>query len=558
MILETIFGLNAAGNSLVDNITENIDRIIEKAGETIRGILTEITQNIERILSKLNTVFKDVMKTTLESLEQFTNSLFYQLNQSFNNIAKHIDNILDGIIENIESLLETAKNTLIEVVTQLEKSISNIIIKAGETVNYVVDKVMYNILTISGWMLLGIGLIIFAVMFTKRGLPTGATGIAVISIIGLFFILFASIAIIPHFRTWVMQYTGLGLKARLKMAEEEAEIESITPTFIHPGKTKELTIRGLFLTQKGEAPTVTLHNLPVSIIPPSSPGELKLNLKGLQLPEGSLSLRLIYSEEESKEVAIESKIPPPPKAPADLFIKNVIFSPKYPLVGQQTKVSVVVQNGGKTTATDFNISLTAYKGATPSKERATLAPGKRQSLQFHCTWNNPGNQDIRIHADSSQKIKEKTESNNVKWHTITVYPKKYEARIDFTRIILPGGLQTTHQEFYIQAGTKEETVKLNIHGNAPTKSVIVYPGDKLNFRGRIRYGDPNVPASYRWNDFQMLKTFLPNLPKENPGMLGNMHFHNYVMTEHYVDRRDWYGNIATYQVFYKIKFKGIG
>ncbi len=439
-VATAIFG----GKSLLSSVED----LLEEAGELIDDVsdlVTDITTNVNQIIDKLSETYQDNLNVTLDSLGEFTGGLLRKLTDTFYEINEVLMNNVEYIINSAKDLLEDLKNKLLDIIQQVEKSITNILIVAGETASYVVDRVIYNLLNYSSWVLFGIGLIIFITTLAKRGIPEGGAGILMLVLMGIFIFLFGAIGLIPKFRSYIIRFTGLGLKAKLEEGDAIATtfVSRLYPSTIEIGKTKELQIKGLGLLPNGQQPSVRINGttLPIKA---AADDVIVVDVSKVDLPNGSSTLMVDYPDIEQFARVIQIKKINPP---ADLVVTKIRTNPKYPIVGQTFTTTIGIKNYGKTTAKNFQVGWAPDVGQTYISENvSSLKAGQSTNVTLRHKYKNGKVYSSLAAVDYKRTVQESKENNNTRALDISVVPTHWKVGfkfISFTFEDVPTGIEET-------------------------------------------------------------------------------------------------------------------
>jgi len=451
-LIGTIASAVIGGKSLMSSA----EGLLAEAGnlvDDVNDLITDITNNVEDIVDKLSDTYQDNMSATFDSLDEFTGNVLRKLTNTFNEINDILMQSVEFIVKQARELLEDLKSKLLDIIIQVEKSITKIIIVAGETASYVVDKVTYNLLTYSSFALFGIGLIIFITMLAKRGIPEGAAGVIMLTLMGIFILLFGAIGLIPKFRTYIIKFTGLGLKSRLETTEvaDTAIVSRVFPNPIEIGKTKELHIKGLSLLLEEQQPTISINGINLTI-KAAADEAIVVDVSKLNLPSGSVTLKIDYPDlDQITRIINVQRLDPP----ADLIVTKVRTNPKYPVVGQAFTTMVTVKNNGKTTAENFKVGWEPDFNKTVTPETvAALKPGQSTNVNLRHKYSSGKVYSTVARVDTTNKIQESKENNNTRTHEVSVVPTHWKVGFDFITFNLhPASFRIVETTFTIKEGT---------------------------------------------------------------------------------------------------------
>ena len=404
-MLGTILTL-VVGSKLLQN---NIDDTIDSAGSEVKDILKEVKNHIKELTDKISKTYQENLNLTLDSLDAFTSNKL----REFGDFIERTNELLrDDILLAKETALEIlaeAKKTVLETTKAVEESVKKVIIVAGETADFVLDKAIYNILTLSGWILLGVGLLVIIAIYAKRGIPEGLAGILVLVFTGIFLVLFAMLALIPRFRTWIMKFTGLGLKARVERRESQPLVLQVDPNPIVP-ETKEFQIRGDALLPGGKRPSISVNGINAKINA-ATENEIAVSTNGLDLSSlgfgtQSVQILLTYADKNLEISCIAKVHNPPPKTVPILNIVSVLLAPPEPVVNQPAIATVTVLNNGQKDAGAFEIIWKPDGNVVESiRVDSGLKINEQKAIQLSHVYRNAGKFTSLTTIEGSGQIK---------------------------------------------------------------------------------------------------------------------------------------------------------
>ncbi len=442
--LLTIGAIIVAGKVVSDQIKGIIGRVSVEA----RELLEEIDGDINRTIANLERTYQDNLNATLNSLDAFTRNQLLQLEQTFTRLNEEIQSTIDFASQRF---IETVRATRLEVqlaAVELERSLKNVIVIGGETIAYVVDRTINNIILVASIILFGIGLIFFTGYLFKQGLPGGFTSFLVLFFMLLFLAVFGVLAFVPKFRGMAMSYTGVGLKGRLEDFEDQPRILAITPQPVTVTATAELKIWGVSLLPENKVLEIKVGTRK---FPPKakSQEQIVIGLVGFASPSGSYDLVLLYNGEEGPRAVAEIKQPAPPPQPSDLRIRTTSFvvNPNPPEEDRVCTFSFEIQNIGQGPAASFNVKFEPEAGTSAFQTFAVSGLDSGDTRAFTATHTYPRSGQIQavVVVDPEGRVSEQNEANNVATLSFNVQPYQRQLIVQKSKKVYEGDFDVDTQ-----------------------------------------------------------------------------------------------------------------
>lgn len=330
--LLTIGGVIVTGKFLSNEISGLIGQIGDLA--------KQIKKDLDDLVEKLEETYQDNLNITLDKLDAFTRNKIEEVFHLF-------EKVQEGIRDDISLISAELRDSIRLVSYELEGNLKRTLIVGGEAVAYVVDRVTYNIILIVAVVALAVGLVAFPWVLLKTGLPEGFAKVLVMAFMAIFLAFFVPLALVPRFRGFIMNFTGIGLKARIDPEDmnDAPYIINHNPASIILGETLELKVWGVNLLPEAKKPTAKLAGTELEVKSFNSDTVVldvsKLFAADLQ---GSYDLVLFYDSKEGPREGIEIKKPVPLP---NLVITEFKISPSSPTKNQPIEVTIKIKNTGQ-------------------------------------------------------------------------------------------------------------------------------------------------------------------------------------------------------------------
>jgi len=242
-IAASIEKVTNAATDLLNKIND-ISRLVDSKLES-----GEITQGIADLIDgRLQTV-SELLETTIQNSGGYVfDRLDGSVDNAFDELGKLLDELLNGVLGNyIPAIIDQISAQMQLQINTITSSMEDlIVVTAGQTI-YVIDKTINGLVITFSIIILAIGLIIFAIIFLRKGRRiTGANYIG-IGLIAIFLAFFLVLALSSTVRGMVI--SGFDYGAELKVKEITPKITGIIPQNIVLGKTKRIYIYGTHLNK---------------------------------------------------------------------------------------------------------------------------------------------------------------------------------------------------------------------------------------------------------------------------------------------------------------------
>lgn len=370
--------------SLGANTARELQEVIKVAGGETRQTLQQLMNDINLLTQTLSDKYQNNLDITIRSLDSFMQSqismllfLIDTVHNKLQEIIQQIGNVLDETIKKAineaKDLMESASRKIEQILQEIEQHVKNMIIYGGEAAVYVINRATYDAILIFSILMLGIGLLLFVLLFYRWKIPSGPRRAFVVILMLSFLALFGSLTFVPTARAYVMVYTGLGLEGTLQEAIGPSIIK-VVPEKITLGNTQNLEIWGNNLLPRNKTLTVNISESPVEVVA-FSDRTVVVNVTNLDVQKDWASVVLMYDGKEGVRDTIEiihpytPPITPPitPTLTPDLVITEFTLVPTSVTLGSSVRCIITVSNQGNGPAGQFKVGWKPYS-SIPAKE----------------------------------------------------------------------------------------------------------------------------------------------------------------------------------------------
>ncbi len=424
--------------SLGANTARELQNAIQLATGEARAILEELNGNLNTLISTLSQTYRDNLYVTLDSLDAATHSKLLELKGMIDQINEQLQQDIMLASQEAQNVIRRASLEIRRATFELEQSVKNTIIVAGETGVYVVDRAVYDGILFASLILLGLGLLLFIWLLFSRRVPSGWARYAVIGFMAAYLALFGAMALVPPVRAYAMTFTGVGLQQRLEVVKPQPRILDTFPDTVIIGKTKELEIWGTTLFPENHSPSVKIAGTPVPVNA-SDDKRVVANVSGLNLPDGSRDVVLAYDGRDGpREVVKFFRLTPTP-APPDLIISNYTIDPPSPVARGNARATITVRNQGSgPVSKSFAVRWIPGSTILPKDTQVgNLGAGQSQTFTFDYSYLTPGRVDAVAIVDPLNFVTETSEGNNSLTRSFNVQPapqRRARVGVTFTQI----------------------------------------------------------------------------------------------------------------------------
>ena len=566
--------------SLGANTVRELQEAIQIAGGEVRTTLQELDGILGDLLAELEETYQDNLNITIDSLDAVTRNKLLEVESIMLSVNEMIQDDIRLIGDEARQLLQDATLQARILADDIKGDLQDVVIVAGETGVFLIERATENIIIIASVILLAIGIIVFVVVLFRRGVTSaGFAAILGYVLILAYIALFGAMVLSPQLRGQVIATTGIGLRDRLETVINQPSIFAVIPNAINIGETDELDIWGSQLLAGGEEPEITIADVPVptsaisrdrivldvsSVVAaaaqaasapvealasaanlvigrdlasdlelapalpvdktiidferPIAPGlENIFDLipldpglfddPGLELPEGSATLKLDYKTHEDITTIVRVIEPTPIPLPPDLRISRFVVTPSGLVENQNARASITIRNSGGTEARNFKVQWRpAPSMQAEDVNVSSLMPGASQTFNFNQNYPNRGSFDSVATVDPLNRVAESNEGNNDRQVRVTVAeepPRQSRVTIQFTRVTVhddadpwPKGAGEIRFEFSAngQSSRFPNSGSTKISSGASksfsrTIQLILNEGDTLNVFVNGREGD---------------------------------------------------------------------
>lgn len=590
---EAIFQTIGDFLSLGANTVREVQEAIQLAGSEVRSILQQLEGTLLDLLGELEDTYQDNLNITLDSLDATTRNKLLEVESIMLTVNEMIQEDISLIGDEARDIIQTATLEIRRLTDDIKRDLQDVVLVAGETGVFLIERTTENIIVIASIVLLAIGLLLFVFILMRGGIRSAGFATILGYVFIFAYLIFFGAMLVPQVRALVMATTGIGLRERLETITDQPDIFAVIPNTIRIGETDEIDIWGSQLTPNGEEPTVTIANRSVTVgamssdrivldvsrvvaaaaqaeadpvealaaatklligrdlasdleLAPALPVDKTIRIEepidsrlrnvfdlirinpdlfgpGVELPEGSATLKLEYENFEDITTVVTVIEPTPIPTPADLRISRFVVTPSALVENQNARASITVRNDGETEARNFMVRwkpTATHPGLSANVSR--LMPGASQIFTFNHAYVNQGTFDTVATVDVLNRVAESNEGNNDSQVRVAVAeepPRQARVTVRFTGVTVhddadpwPKGAGEIWFSFSVNSASgrypNSGSVKI---GSGSTKSftrtfpVTIAEGDTLHVFVNGREGDDDsgddsmgtVNATYR-------------------------------------------------------------
>jgi hypothetical protein len=412
--------------SLGANTVRELQEAIELASGEAAALLQGLKNDLESLVQTLSEAYQDNLNITLNSLDAFTRNKLFELQALVDQVNRALQDDIRLIGQEARDVIRQAGLRVRQATAELEQSLKNVVVVAGETGAFLVDRVVFTAILVIALVLLGLGLLLFIFLLFTRRVPAGWVGVLVLGLMGVFVLLNGALVLSPSVRLFVITFTGLGLQERLEAVADKPRILDVLPDPIILGDTREVDVWGSHLRLNGTPPTATigLREVPVNA---ASDQRVVVDVASLDAPDGSTNLVLRYGGEEGPAEVVRLARATPVPQPPDLEIVGFALNPPSPVEDGNTRATLTVRNAGGGPAQNFVLQWQPFANSTATAIKTLvdqLAPGASRSFTFDFAYPNAGAFDTLAVVDPPPgTVAETSEANNSRALRVNVQPR---------------------------------------------------------------------------------------------------------------------------------------
>jgi uncharacterized protein YraI len=247
---------------------EEARSVVRTAGEEARQTLDRFYEQNERMVAVLSDAYQDNLDVTIDNLDEGSRRMLRNWEDSLQEVNQILVHDLFLVESSMIRVVGEASDETQETVQQMEASLKNVIITAGETTIYIVDRLTNNVLTIIAIVLTGLGILLLIYLFFVYRMPSGTSARFVYAFMTIYLLGFGSLIASPVARAYAMRSTQVGLRAELqKTARPEIVFSAIVSDGIGNGQPRvELLGRNLWTESARPKVMVGERPAPVNIL----------------------------------------------------------------------------------------------------------------------------------------------------------------------------------------------------------------------------------------------------------------------------------------------------
>ena len=257
--------------SLGANTVRELQEAIQIAGGEVRTTLQALEGTLADLLNEIEQTYQDNLNITLDSIDAVTRNKLLEVESLMLDVNEMIREDIQLASDEAQEVIQNAALQARALTDDIKRDLQDVVIVAGETGVFLIERTTENLIIIASVILLAIGLIVFVVVLLRGG--ARSSGFATILGYGLILVFigfFGALVLLPQFRGFVITSTGIGLREKLEVVTKQPSIFAVLPNVVTVTETEELEIWGSQLTPDGEQPTITIADRPVPIAAISS------------------------------------------------------------------------------------------------------------------------------------------------------------------------------------------------------------------------------------------------------------------------------------------------
>ena len=250
--------------SLGANTIRELQEAIKVAGVEVRETLVTLSNEIQRTIDQLSQTYQDNLQITISSLDEFTRRKLMEFQNLLLNVNAALQEDIRLIGLEARNTIQTAANQCALLSAEITQNLNELIIVAGNTASFVVDKATFNLILVIAVLLFGIGLIVFACLLFTKKLPQNMFA-RVTSIVFIFAFLgiFAALIFIPSTRIYAITAMG-GSVTELQSSPRTPKILFTKPDTITVGVDRTIALTGINLLAE-DKPRVFLGEIELKV-----------------------------------------------------------------------------------------------------------------------------------------------------------------------------------------------------------------------------------------------------------------------------------------------------
>ncbi|MBZ0300728.1 MAG: hypothetical protein K8J31_13345, partial [Anaerolineae bacterium] len=326
--------------SLGANTVRELQQAIQIAGSEVRATLEQLEGTLLDLMNELQETYQNNLNITLDSIDALTRNKILELENMMLTVNELLQDDIRLISDEAKGVIQEAALRARVLSDDIKRDLQDVVIVAGETGVFLIERTAENIVIIASVILLAVGLLIFVGLLLRGGVKgTGFAAILGYLLLLAYVALFGALILVPQFRGFVMTSVGIGLRDRLETIINQPNVFAVIPDEIKVGETEEIEIWGSQLTPNGEQPTITIAGsavpvaaiggdrivLDVSAVVASAAAEATDSLDELQgVDEVVLSQRLVSGPDSGSE-EVEAEALPIGPIRDGVFVKPIDF-----------------------------------------------------------------------------------------------------------------------------------------------------------------------------------------------------------------------------------------
>jgi len=262
---EVVMLISDESMAVTRQVGEEARLVVRAAGEEARLTLDHFQANNERLLQQISETYQGNLDITIDSLDEGSRRMLENYYDSL--IAVNEILVYDMLLVEASSqrVIAGAGDEAGAAINHLESSMTNLIMVAGETTVYLVDRTTNNVITVMAIILTGLGLLLLIYLFFVHQMPVGKSARFVYAFMVVYLIGFGLLIASPTARVYAMRSAQVGLRAEL---EKSTDPQVILYRVIPEGADNEgarIEVNGRHLLAGAGRPTATLDGRPLAV-----------------------------------------------------------------------------------------------------------------------------------------------------------------------------------------------------------------------------------------------------------------------------------------------------
>ena len=244
---------------------EEARAVVRVAGEEARLTLEQFHRQNEELLRQINESYRGNLDFTIDSLDEASRAPLVNAYDALLKVNRLLAHDLLLIESSTIEVIAAAGDELALATTQLEAGTKDVILVAGQTAIYVVDRVTNNVITVTAIILTALGLLLLIYLFFVHRLPQGVAARFVSGFMIVYPLGFGSLILSPSARVYAMRSAQVGLRSELQRATGPQVIKAQVILGDTGNAQPRIEISGRNLLAADNPPLVTLSGRTMTV-----------------------------------------------------------------------------------------------------------------------------------------------------------------------------------------------------------------------------------------------------------------------------------------------------